>query len=110
MVKLNRRVRVRAVSAVQNDQGGNVLVDTNNWPKWAQVEDRSGNTSFPYQQQVWVYDYKITMRYEESRPTKSNYQLLYESQVLEIKSITIVKENFKQYEVCRCAKIDIAIT
>jgi SPP1 family predicted phage head-tail adaptor len=108
--KLNRRVTVIVPGVTQNDQGGNVATELDSWTKWAQVENRSGSNSFPNQQQVWQYDYKVTMRYEPSRPTKSNYELEYENYRLKIESIEIDSEGYKGYEICRCSKIDENIT
>lgn len=110
MVKLNRRVTVIIPGATQNDQGGNEASIIDSWEKWAQVENRTGGNQFNNEQQVWNYDYKITMRREASRPTKSNYELQYEGYRLKIESLTIDSEGFKGYEICRCSKIDEDIT
>lgn len=106
MVKLNRRVTVIIPGATQNDQGGNVAIDIDSWEKWAQVENRTGSNSFQNQQQTWQYDYKIIMRHETTRPTKSNYELQYEGYRLKIESLSIDSEGYKGYEICRCSKID----
>lgn len=103
---LNRRVTVLVPGATQNDQGGNVAEVLDSWDKWAQVEDRSGSNQFSNQQQVWDYDYKITMRFEVSRPTKSNYEIQYEGYRLKIESLSINTEGYKAYEICRCSKVD----
>lgn len=110
MVKLNRRVTVIVPGVVQNDQGGNEASILDSWEKWAQVENRTGSNQFNNQQQVWDYNYKIIMRREASRPTKSNYELQYEGYRLKIESLTIDSEGFKGYEILRCSKIDEDIT
>lgn len=110
MVKLNRRVTVIIPGVTQNDQGGNEGSIIDSWEKWAQVENRTGGNQFTNEQQVWNYDYKITMRRETSRPTKSNYELQYEGYRLKIESLIIDSEGFKGYEICRCSKIDEDIT
>ena len=93
-------------SVTQNDIGGNVAGIADQWIKWAHVEDRSGFNSNTYQQQVWQYDYKITQRYERTRPTKSNYEVIYEGWRLKIESISIDEEGYKGFEVLRCSKVD----
>lgn len=106
MVKLNRRITVQITGSAQNEMGGNQSVIVSSWGVWAQVENRTGSNSNPYQQQVWQYDYKITKRKEASRPTQSNYEIIYENKRLKIESISIEDENFKAYEVLRCSVID----
>lgn len=113
MVKpLNRRVTVQVVTATQNDQGGNepggTVVDS--WEKWAHIEDRTGSNQFQNQQQTWSYDYKVIMRHERTRPTKSNYEIVYENYRLKIESVSIDSEGYKGFEVCRCSKVDEVVT
>lgn len=111
MVKqLNRRVTVIIPGYTLNDQGGPEAITVDSWEKWAHVENRSGSNSFPYQQQVWQYDYKIWLRHETTRPTKSNYEIQYEGYRLKIESVEIDSEGYKGYEICRCSKIDEAVT
>lgn len=110
MVKLNRRITVIVPGVTQNDQGGNEAITIDSWDKWAQVGNRTGSNQFQNQQQTWSYDYKITMRHESSRPTKSNYEIQYEGYRLKIESISIDEEGYKGYEICRCSKIDENIT
>lgn len=109
---LNRRGEVIVIGSAQNDQGGNIPggVEVDRWEKWMHIEDRSGGNSFPYQQQVWEYDAKIIMRYERTRPTKSNYYIEYENARYKINSVSIDSEGYKGYEVCRCSKVDANIT
>jgi SPP1 family predicted phage head-tail adaptor len=106
MVKLNRRVTVQVTGATRNDQGGLVADVVDSWDKWAHVENRSGSNSSPLQQQVWDYDYKITMRFEKSRPTQSNYEIIYGTKRLKINSVSIDSEAFQFFEVLRCSTID----
>lgn len=110
MVTLNRRVTVIVPGVQQNDQGGNEASVLDSWEKWAQVENRTGSNQFNNQQQVWQYDYKIIMRHERSRPTKSNYEVQYEGYRLKIESLSIDSEGYKGYEVLRCSKIDEVVT
>lgn len=111
MVKqLNRRVTVIVPGVTQNDQGGNEATTIDSWVKWAHVENRTGSNSFQNQQQTWQYDYKVIMRYEATRPTKSNYEIEYENYRLKVESVEIDSEGYKGYEILRCSKIDEFIT
>lgn len=85
-------------------------VTVDSWEKWAHVEDRSGSNQFNNQQQVWTYDYKIWLRHERTRPTKSNYEILYENYRLKIESVSIDSEGYKGFEILRCTKVDENIT
>lgn len=109
MYKLNRRVTVRQWAASQNSIGSPVQVQVGSWSKWAQVEDRFGNQQVQSDQQVWVYDNKVVMRYEKSRPTLSNMTLDYEGTRMLINSVEIKTEGYKAWEICRCSKVDINI-
>lgn len=109
MVKLNRRVQVVIIGPVQNDQGGNGPGEIDRYDKWAQIENRTGFTSFSNQQQIWPYDYKIVMRHERTRPTQSNYYIEYEGHLMKINSLSVDSEGYKGYEVCRCSKVDTVV-
>lgn len=110
MVKLNRRVIVIVTGSTVNEMGGPVAVDIDSWEKWAQVENRTGSNSNQYQQQVWQYNYKVIMRYERTRPTQSNYEIQYEGHRMKVESVEIDSEGYKGFEICRCSKIDEAVT
>lgn len=108
--KYNRIVYVVIGSWQKNDQGGLEWVEIDRWKKWAAVEDRSGSNQFNNQQQVWTYDYKVMMRFERTRPTKSNYWIEYEGWRLKIESLSLDSEGYKDEEVCRCSKVDEVVT
>ena len=110
MVTLNRRITIIVPGVTQNDQGGNEATVIDSWDKWAQVENRTGGNSFNNQVQTWNYDYKVTIRHEKTRPTKSNYEVEYENYRLKIESVSIDSEGYKGYEILRCSKIDEFIT
>lgn len=106
MVNMNRRILVLECKGVRNDQGGldNTIVQS--WEKWAMIEDRTGSNNVTQNQTQWQYDYKITMRYYPSIPTKSNYYIVYEGVAMKIENISINNEGFKKFEVARCSKVD----
>lgn len=112
VIKLNRRVYVVITGSQRNDQGGNEPggVEIDRWDKWAHIENRTGSSQFPYQQQVWPYEYKIVMRHERTRPTQSNYEIEYEGYRMKINSVEIDSEGYKGYEVLRCSKIDTVVS
>lgn len=110
--RYNRIVWVVEIASAQNDQGGNIPggIEVARWKKWAAIQDRSGSNQFTNQQQVWDYDYKIMMRFERTRPTKSNYMIEYEGHRLKIESLSLDSEGYKDEEVCRCSKVDEVVT
>jgi SPP1 family predicted phage head-tail adaptor len=110
MIKLNRQVMVRAWGTTKNSIGSPVASEVGAWKLWAEVEDRSGSHSAPYQQGLWQYDYKITVRYERSRVIGSNYTLDYDGKRLVINSIAPHSEGFKQYAVLRCSCVDPSVS
>lgn len=102
--KLNRRVTINRYTVSVVDQYGSptVTIDTT-WTKWASVEDKRGGHTVNKGTEQWDYDYKITMRYEASRPLLENDRLEYTGKVLQINSIQIIEESFKQFEVIKCS-------
>jgi len=110
VVNLNRRIEIVVFGATQNDMGGNVATEIDSWPKWAHIDQRSGFNVMQNDQNVWPYDYKVIMRHERTRPTKSNYEIRYEGYRLKINSISIDDEGYKGYEIARCSKVDEVIT
>lgn len=110
MYKLNLRGTITQWTTVNNAIGTPEKVLVDSWDKWMQVDDRSGSLQTPVQQDVWTYDYKIIMRYEKTRPTKSNMTIDYENGRLIIRSVQIKTEGAKTWEICRCSKVDIEIT
>lgn len=108
--KYNLIVWVVVVSWLKNDQGGLDAVEVDRWKKWAAIQDRSGSNQFNNQQQVWTYDYKVMMRFERTRQTKSNYIIEYGGYRLKIESLSLDSEGYKDEEVCRCSKVDEVVT
>lgn len=109
--KYNRIVWVVEYTWAAGNQGWNKeAVEVQRYKKWAHVENRTGSNSFPYGQQVWQYDYKIMMRFERTRPTKSNFMIEYAGKQLKIESLSIDSEGYKDEEVCRCSVVDEVVT
>lgn len=106
MIKLNRRITLRGWGSLQNEIGSPVAVEVAAWEQWAQVEDRSGFPVNQFQQELWQYDYKITVRHERTRRIGSNYTIDYDGKRLAINSVSLKSEAFRQYDVLRCTAID----
>jgi head-tail adaptor len=107
---MNRRIFILECKGVKNDQGGIDNTIVRSWQKWAMIEDRTGSNGVTQNQTQWQYDYKITMRYYPSTPTKSNYYIVYEGVAMKIENISINNEGYKKLEVARCSKVDEQIT
>lgn len=104
--QLNRRVILRRWGSSVDDGGGILALLVSAWSRWAKVEDRQGSIVSPHAQEQWQYDYKITLRYEKSRPIQSNDTIDYDGKRLKIKSLSILEEGQRRYYVCRCTTIE----
>lgn len=106
MYKLNRRVTIKRFESTQNEIGGLVAVQTGAWNKWAEVQERTGGSVRNYDQDQWVYDAVIVMRFEVERQTRSNDVIYYENTPYKINSIQIKNEGAKRWEYIKATKID----
>lgn len=106
MYKLNRRVTIERYEYTTDEYGGTESVLAESWQKWAQVDVQSGRVVQQVNSVLWSYDTRIIMRRFASRPTRSNYIILYEGERYMVNSVSIENEGFKHYEVCRCTRID----
>lgn len=104
--KYNRRIRVVGYGTTQNAIGSPVATVVADWPMWANVRDRSGSFSNPFQQIVWQYDYEISVRYERSRVIGSNYLIQYDGKMLVIDSVSIKNEGYRAEAIIRCHGVD----
>jgi len=120
LYKLNRRVKIRRWTAVQNEFGGLEPLGIASWYKWAEVRasnwinldlynTRSGRPNQDYDQHKWDYDTTIILRYELERPTRSNDTIEYDGCQYEINSISVNNEYARNFEVIKCSKIDSQI-
>ena len=99
----NRRVTLQRWGSAVDEAGGTEKVEIASWTKWAKVEQRSGMSMTNANQLQFKYDYKITMRYEVSRPTVANYTLTYDGLNMMIHSVAIESEGRRQFEILRCS-------
>ena len=109
MYKLDRRVTIHRYTTAKNEFGGLVAVETGSWSKWAEVQDRSGDTAQQYNQSQWTDNQVFVMRYEKERPLRSNDVIEYESQFFKINNISIRREGFKSFEYVLATKLDESI-
>ncbi len=78
--EMNRRITLNRPAATTQDEGGGIVVGVlSSYNIWAKVETRNGSIITGQNQQQWQYDYKITFRYERSRPVASNSTIDYDS-------------------------------
>lgn len=110
MVNMNRIIIARAWAAIKNNQGGLDPIEIGSWQMFAAVEDRTGSSTSPYNQEIWTYDYKIKIRYAPSRVIGSNYTIDYDGKTLKINSIATVKEGYKHYSEIKASVIDNSIS
>lgn len=101
--EFNRRVVIHRWGSAKDDAGGVEKVEIGSWTKWAKVEQRSGMTITAENQTQFRYDYKVTLRYESSRPTVANYTLTYDNLNMMIHSVAIDSEGNRRFEVLRCS-------
>jgi SPP1 family predicted phage head-tail adaptor len=106
--KLNIKVIVqRLQSSVIDEYGSPLITVDDTWNKWAAIEYKRGGHSVAQSTDQWDYDYKITMRFEKSRPTKDNDKIIYNGMLLQINSIQVIEESFKKFEVLKCSNTNV---
>lgn len=104
--KLNRRITIKTSTNEQDEGGGLVAIETDSYEMWAQVEERSGIATIGFEQQVWNYDYRITVRYEKTRIIKSNQTIEFDGKTLSINSVSFQDEGKRRYTILRCSTTD----
>ena len=106
VVQLNRIVTVYVIGTTRNEMGGNIAVIRDQWQRRANVRNRSGSSSTPYEQTLWQYDCVVRMRYERTRAMQSNYQIFYQGQHMKVNQVVRLNERFKEYIDCYCSYVD----
>lgn len=100
---LNRRITIKSWTSTKDAGGGASTVESGSYSIWANVKDRSGTYITSQNQEQWNYDYKITFRYEISRPVTSNETIIYDGKTLTIHSISFENEGQRKYVIARCS-------
>ena len=103
---LRSRVTIRRWTSAKIEGGGIDTVLLYSYDMWAKVENRTGRVSHNQSQDQWSYDYKITLRLEESRPIRSDYTIDYQNKRLKINELQIVDEGKVKYYVARCSTLE----
>lgn len=101
--KLNRRITIKTCGKIKDAGGGLTPIETGSYSIWAKVEDRFGTIVTGQNQVQWNYDYKITFRYEVSRPVTSDQTISYDNKKLAINSISFENEGNRKYVITRCS-------
>ncbi len=108
--ELNSRITIKTWGSDQDEIGAPVKVLAASYNMWAKVESRSGHLYVGQEQPLWNYDYKITFRYERSRPVASNSTIDYDNKRLAINSVSFENEGKRFWTVVRCATTDETIS
>ena len=103
--EMNRRVTIRRWGYITQLNGGIVPVQTLAYPVWAKVESGGGRILTDSQQQQWSYDYKVTLRYEVSRPLYNNDTIDYDGSRLVIRSTVIQDEGNRKFITVQCSTV-----
>lgn len=101
--EMNRRITIKSWLSTKDAGGGVSAVEAGSYSIWAKVEDRSGIQVTSQNQMQWNYDYKITFRYEVSRPVSSNQTIVYDGKSLTIKSTSFKDEGNRKFVIARCS-------
>ncbi len=96
--EMNRRITINAYLFGQNEWGGVIKSLVNTYDVWAKVTQQSGSRSLDQMQIAYNQAYEIIKRYQISRPTKQDNEIVYENSILSIGSIEEVREGNKTWE------------
>lgn len=89
----------------QDAGGGNTVTSVSEYKMWADIENRDGRLITSEGQRQWPYNYKITVRYETSRPITTKQTVRYEGVILAINSVTRVREGMRWENILRCSTV-----
>lgn len=97
--ELNTRVQVQPYSVAQDENGDIDAVMGDAYSKWAKVEQNNGNLLITNGMTDFDESYRITMRYEDSRPTTVSSLINYKSKTLKIYNVERQVEGNAWWEV-----------
>jgi SPP1 family predicted phage head-tail adaptor len=103
--KKNRRITIETWGTSQDAGGGVTGSVISSYQMWANVENRDGRMIEAKDQRMWPYNYKVTVRYENSRPLNASQTILYDGNRLAINSIVIDREGMREENILRCSTI-----
>lgn len=102
--KFNRRPIFFNETYAVDAGGGSRPVETERWEQWAQIDDRSGSTSFSQSQALTTYDYRVKVRFDGRITSLTG--MIYEGQVCTMQSMTVESEGYKHFLVLQFTKTD----
>lgn len=105
--ELNRRITLKSWTQSQDLGGGNQSTVNASYTVWAKVEDRQGSQVNAHNAIDFVYDYKVTFRYDPNRVVDSSFTIDYEDKQLAIKNLSYDNEAHKHWCIARCSLLSL---
>lgn len=102
--KMNRRPIFYNWTYSQDAGAGSSQVETERWPAWAEIKDRTGNKFAAQATDLQQYDYRVRVRFDAR--FNSNTWMIYEGQVCKLESLTVESEGYKNFFVLRYSKTE----
>jgi len=96
--EMNRRITINVYLFGQDQYGGNTKSLVGTYDVSAKVTQQSGSRALDQMQIAYNESYEIIKRYELSRPTKSNNEIVYKNSILSIANIELVEEGNTWWE------------
>jgi SPP1 family predicted phage head-tail adaptor len=101
----NRRITVETWATVKDTGGGTSGTIVSSYKMWADVESRDGRMIQGENQRMWPYNFKLTVRFEKSRPIYVNQTIVYDGNRMSIQSISINREGMRWEYILRCSSV-----
>ena len=102
--KFNRRPIFYNETYAVDAGGGSRPVESERWEQWAQIDDRSGGTSFSQSQELTTYDYRVKVRFDGRFSSLTG--MIYEGQICKMNSMTVETEGYKHFLILQFTKTD----
>lgn len=90
--ELNREIRLRTSTRVENGSGGYVLTPVDTDPFWAKVEPLTGREQLIAMQTGIERPHRFTFRYADAPTISAVTQIVYSDRVFDVKSVVDVEE------------------
>jgi head-tail adaptor len=94
---LNRKITVHKYTFGQDQAGGNTKTLLTSYEMWAKVEENSENRALDNLQVSYLSSWRVTLRHEATRPLYENDEIMYDSNLFSIHSITRKNEGRVNY-------------
>ncbi len=99
----DRRITIETWSTSQDAGGGQQGTVAGSYQIWANVESKSGQLIKAEGGREWPYNFKMTMRYEKSRPVTVDQTVTYDGQRFNINYVNIVREGMRMECIIGCS-------